>query len=224
MNSGAGICRAVRLAAIAAITVAAACAGTAARAASYEDFDFAAVVHHAEQIFVGTVDRKEARRDARGVIVTDVIFADVEPLYGVAPVNGELALEVFGGDLGDVHAEIAGEPPLVMGQRYLMFAFASGKYYTPIVGGTQGIYVVKPDPASGAQMVYNAFGHVMVREPLARHMERNTARPSASSMPDGANAGQAAASASNASSASLETVRAVVREQLRAQGKQGATP
>jgi hypothetical protein len=186
------------------------CAGPA-RATSFERFELQDVVRHAENIFVGTVSQKSSRRDTRGVIVTDVTFSSVESLYGAAPVNGELSIEVFGGEIGGVKADIAGVPPLVTGQRYLMFTFASGKYYYPIVGGAQGMYMVKSDAATGAEKLYNAYGHVMVDEPLVRHMA-NTVQPTASPMTGAGQ--QTAAPVMNESTLGLDAARAAIRQQM----------
>ena len=187
-----------------------------ARATSFEQFEFHDVVAHAENIFVGTVGQKVSRRDARGVIVTDVTFSSVESLYGAAPVNGELTIEVFGGEIGGVKADIAGVPPLVTGQRYLMFTFASGKYYYPIVGGAQGMYMVKSDAATGAEKLYNAYGHVMVDEPLARHMAvQSTALP----MTANGQASAAPTAARNESTLGLDAARTAIRQQMSLQKK-----
>jgi hypothetical protein len=133
--------------------------------------DFDQLVVEAEQILVGTVTAMQARKEPTGVIVTEVTFANPRIVKG--PDVGATTLTVLGGTVGLETLKVGGVPSFQMGMRYLVFMAGNGAAIFPVVGGDQGLFQVMQDPASGADLLLNAYG-----APVQSQSVRQAMRPS----------------------------------------------
>ena len=131
---------------------------------------FAELVDEADEIFVGGVAGLASRQTPAGTIVTDVTFSKVEVIKG-DPGVAERTLVVLGGRVGDQTLVLPGVPSFLPGVTYLVFSRGNGTSVFPVVGGDQGLYEIRSDPATGERLAFGARG-----QPVSR-MGRGPATP-----------------------------------------------
>lgn len=124
---------------------------------SFAPKNFDQLVGEAEEIFVGTVSAATSRKLPTGGIVTDVAFTNLQVLKGNTA-NTEITLMVLGGTVGEETLVIRGVPKFQMGITYLVFVEGNGKTIFPVVGGDQGMFQIRRDPATGEDRVFNSRG------------------------------------------------------------------
>ena len=124
---------------------------------TFEARDFNALVHEADQIVIGTVAAKDARRTGDREIVTDFRFDDLKIVKGAVP-STSLTLTMLGGTVGSETLAVAGAPTFQRGVRYLIFVTGNGSVMFPVVGGHQGIFQLRKDGASGVSRVHDHAG------------------------------------------------------------------
>ena len=146
-----------------------------ARAATFEPLGFDQLTARAEQIFVGTVTAANPTRTARGMIVTDFEFADLEGVKGevAAP---RTSLRMAGGTVGRNTLTIPGAPTFRIGERYIVFVEGNGRVLFPTLGGPQGVFRLQVDNAKSRTLVLDYNGQPVqslpaVAPPLARPKE-----------------------------------------------------
>src|SRR5438128_9648992 len=83
---------------------------------------FAALCNEADLVFIGTVSQVTSQWSDPEVkaIETLVTFSNVEPLWGNDA--SDVTLRFGGGQVGDLHEEVAGMPHFLAGERVLIFA------------------------------------------------------------------------------------------------------
>lgn len=120
---------------------------------------FEELVTLADQIVVGTVERRESRwRDPvqqRG-IVTQITLTDLEWLKADQP-GDTFTLQIAGGQIGPYGEAIAGLPQLSVGERYVLFVRGNSQSLFPVVGIEQGVLKVRND-AGGLARIYTFEG------------------------------------------------------------------
>ncbi len=123
--------------------------------AIYPHVDFPELVHSADVIFIGTVTDTNARFGINDrVIVTDVTFQVADLVYAGSAVtvdaSEQVVLTFAGGQIGDQGLTVSGVPEFTVGQTYAVFARLDGQpYMNPLIGGTQGLFKVVFDAATG---------------------------------------------------------------------------
>lgn len=123
---------------------------------------FAEVTQTADIIFIGTVNQQRARmNDKRTMIFTDVTFEDIQIIHVTARARQSgattIRLTYAGGQVGEVAVDVSDTPRFTDGGRYLIFMLDDGQTYsTPLVGGSQGLFEVVRDAASGQDYVLTA--------------------------------------------------------------------
>jgi hypothetical protein len=129
--------------------------GSGVTRAIYPHVEFPELAHSADIIFVGSVTSTTARFGINDrVIVTDVVFL-VEALAHVGDavtgdVTQEIVLTFAGGQVGDRGMSVSGVPTFTVGQSYVVFSHFDGQaYFNPLIGGTQGLFKVVSDAATG---------------------------------------------------------------------------
>jgi len=126
-------------------------------ATTFEPLGFDQLTTRAEQIFVGTVTAAMPARTARGMIVTDFEFADLEGVKGT--VASKTSLRMAGGTVGRNSLTIPGAPTFRVGERYIVFVEGNGRVLFPTLGGPQGIFRVQVDNAKSRTTVLDYNGH-----------------------------------------------------------------
>ena len=125
--------------------------------ASFAPKEFDQLVGEADEIFVGTASEASSRKLGTGAIVTDVTFRNLRVVKGNASA-GETTIMVLGGTVGAETLALRGVPKFQVGITYLIFVQGNGSTIFPVVGGHQGLFQIRRDPASGRELVYNASG------------------------------------------------------------------
>ena len=128
---------------------------------------FREIVHTADLIFIGTVDRQECRlNEGSKFIVTDVFFREITVLH--ATLNSRQAgratikLTHAGGTVGAIGVSVSGVPVFVTGRRYVVFMRDDGnEYLSPVVAGSQGAFGVDRDAATGQSIVLAPGGRAV---------------------------------------------------------------
>ena len=135
-----------------------------AASTTFEARDFNALVNEADQIVIGTVAAKDARRTGDREIVTDFRFDDLKIVKGAVP-SASLILTMLGGTVGSETLAVAGAPTFQRGVRYLIFVTGNGSVMFPVVGGHQGIFQLRKDGASGVSRVHDHAGRPTTKLP-----------------------------------------------------------
>ena len=135
-----------------------------AASTTFEERDFNALVSEADQIVIGTVAAKVARRTGDREIVTDFRFEDLKVVKGTVP-SASLTLTMLGGTVGTETLAVAGAPTFQRGVRYLVFVSGNGSVMFPVVGGHQGIFQLRKDGASGVSRVHDHAGRPATKLP-----------------------------------------------------------
>ena len=135
-----------------------------AASTTFEARDFNALVSEADQIVIGTVAAKNARRTGEREIVTDFRFDDVKVVKGAVPL-ASVTLTMLGGTVGTETLAVAGAPTFNVGVRYLVFVSGNGSVMFPVVGGHQGIFQLRKDGASGVSRVHDHAGRPALKLP-----------------------------------------------------------
>ncbi len=114
------------------------------------------------------------------MIFTRVKLAIDEEVYGVA--GSQVVLEVAGGSYGGQTLTIQGMPRFEKGKAYLLLLRRG--YETagdPVVGVNQGFFQVLTDPATGAEVLLDASGDVVIGvandDVVVRHGAARSGRP-----------------------------------------------
>lgn len=141
-----------------------------ADAASFKAKSFDDLVAQAQQIFVGTSIGSNAHYTERGLIVTDYSFDIIETVKGATatspgPGPGPFIVTLLGGKVGDVELAISGAPKFDIGVKYFLFVSGNGSTMFPLVGGHQGIYQVRTDPATGQENLHDYDGNALSQLP-----------------------------------------------------------
>ena len=134
-----------------------------AHATTFEPLGFDQLTARAEQIFVGTVTEANPTRTARGMIVTDFVFTDLEGVKG--DVSAKTSLRMAGGTVGRNTLTIPGAPTFRVGERYLVFVEGNGKVLFPTLGGPQGIFRMKYDNEKSRTVVVDYAGRPVASLP-----------------------------------------------------------
>jgi hypothetical protein len=88
--------------------------------------------------------RRAARRDARGLIVTDTRLRVEEVVAGDARPGGELTLTTLGGVLAGEELAVSHMPRLEQDASYVLFVDPRRETYDPVVGNDKGAFRVGP--------------------------------------------------------------------------------
>lgn len=134
--------------------------------AHYPVLTFAEVAQTADIVFVGTVSGETCWANDR-MVYTDVAF-DVQTLVRVSEHSQQgrsqrIRLTIPGGTCNGETVVIAGNPKLVVGETYCVFAHDDGLIYAnPIVGGDQGLFSMVLDSTTGRQCVVTQAGQAVV--------------------------------------------------------------
>ena len=135
-----------------------------ARATTFEPLGFDQLTARAEQIFVGTVTAANPTRTARGMIVTDFVFTNLEGVKGEVAAKAT-SLRMAGGTVGRQTLTIPGAPTFRVGERYLVFVEGNGKVLFPTLGGPQGIFRMKYDAEKSRTVVLDYGGQPVASLP-----------------------------------------------------------
>lgn len=127
------------------------------RATTFEPLGFDQLTARAEQIFVGTVTAANPTRTARGMIVTDFEFTDLEGVKGDVSAP-RTSLRMAGGTVGRNTLTIPGAPTFRVGERYIVFVEGNGRVLFPTLGGPQGIFRLQVDSAKSRTLVLDYSG------------------------------------------------------------------
>ena len=136
---------------------------------------FRQVVADAESIYLGRVVATSARWQAgRGTkaIVTEVEFAVERAYKGPAPMR--TILRFHGGSIGGVTMDVEGSHRFLPGQRVVLFVAADAASPDPLVGGSQGLYLVTVNPRTKAETVRPSFDERAKPVPLGDFEARIT--------------------------------------------------
>jgi hypothetical protein len=123
---------------------------------------FAEVAQTADLIFIGTVSEQSSRvNDKRTMIFTDVVFRAIQIVHATArstqKSSATIRLTYAGGRVGNRGVDVSDTPRFTEGRRYLIFMADDGRTYSsPIIGGSQGLFEVVRDAASGQEYVLTA--------------------------------------------------------------------
>jgi len=139
-------------------------AALSSNAATFEALDFDQLSTRAEQIFIGTVVASTPVTTARGEIVTDFAFRDLETVKGAVQ-GAEASVRMLGGNDGARFVHVPGAPTFRVGQRYLVFIEGNGRVMFPTLGGSQGVFRMELDKASGRTMVLDYGGRPVTTLP-----------------------------------------------------------
>lgn len=128
--------------------------------------DLHGLVSNAQVIVTATCTEVRAQADPSrpGIVGTVAWFDAVETIRenvpGTAPRNGQLELHYLGGSADGIHLHFCGMPTFTPGERYLLFLLNDGtRYMTPIVGGSQGQFIIRTTPDGSLTYALNAGGH-----------------------------------------------------------------
>ena len=152
--------------------------------ASQIKLSFAEVAQSSDLIFIGTVESQVSRfNDQRTFIITEVLFTDIMLVHGTQRSTqsneDHIVLQHAGGCVGDLCLKVSVAPSFQTGHRYLLFVSDDGKtYVNPMIGGTQGIFEVIKDEATGTEFVLTA-GRRLVRGADIRGLNSGTSRVAA---------------------------------------------
>jgi hypothetical protein len=122
------------------------------------------LAQNADLIVTGRVVSQSTHwNQAHTMIFTDVRFAIDPPVYATATsksvATGELVLSFAGGTIGDTTALISDQQSWEQGRRYLLFTRDDGRTYAdPIIGGSQGAFLLMTDEATGRELVLTRAG------------------------------------------------------------------
>lgn len=136
------------------------CLGEPCTATQLLPMSLKSVAKLAKLSFAGTVSRIEYRRAGKDV-VTDVQFTDVQLARGRRP---DVKLTVLGGVMDGQEHGVVGMPRFELGKRYIILAADTGtsrNFYLPIIGLTEGVFRLLPDPRHGS-VVHNLAGRPLV--------------------------------------------------------------
>lgn len=124
--------------------------GTATAATDDTTYTIRELTKQANIVFTGTVDdsRSEWNED-NTQIYTYVTFSVDELIKGVAP-SKKVTIKQLGGTMGDITLYIVGAPGFEKGEEVLLFA---NDELIPVVGMSQGKFVIETEPATGRKMV-----------------------------------------------------------------------
>jgi hypothetical protein len=140
---------------------------TTARA-SHVRIALAEMAQTAHLVFVGTVESQTSRtNDAGTMIVTDVVFTDVEVVSATDSSrqrnSSRITLTFPGGTVGDLSVSLSSSVRVETGRRYLLFAYDDGKIYaSPTLGGSQGLFEIVRDAQSSEEFVLAAGRRAVV--------------------------------------------------------------
>lgn len=129
--------------------------GCVAAATSYPPVSFNDLVTRADVIFVGDVIDVRAfslPTRERTIIKTRVTFRVSDPLFGTS--GAVEILEFMGGEIPGAAMEIAGMPRFREGERRMVFARRE-RSANPVVGFTQGVFLVTRDAAGIDRVLKN---------------------------------------------------------------------
>lgn len=128
--------------------------------------DFNGLVSNAHVVITATCTDVRVNSDPvnSGVVGSMARFDEVQIIRenkaGTAPRSRELELHYLGGSDGETHLHVCGTPSFKPGSRYLLFLFNDGtRYISPIVGGTQGLFVIRNTADGRLAYAVNAEGH-----------------------------------------------------------------
>ena len=156
------------------------CCALPARAATFEAMDFDRLAAEAEQVFIGTVDSAAMHATSPRRIVTDFRFVDIELVKGDPP-GPSTQVRMLGGTVGDLTLSIPGAPTFRVGTRYLVFIAGNRRVMFPTLGGSQGIFQIRENRATGEAEVFDYGGRPVTAppgiEPLAAHEKSVVMRP-----------------------------------------------
>ncbi|MBK9146195.1 MAG: T9SS type A sorting domain-containing protein [Flavobacteriales bacterium] len=131
--------------------------------------DLHGLVSNAHVIVTATCTDVRAQADpARPGIVGTVAWFDAvetirENVPGTAPRNGQLELHYLGGSADGINLHFCGMPTFTAGERYLLFLLNDGtRYMTPIVGASQGQFIIRTTPDGGTTYAVNTGGHAVL--------------------------------------------------------------
>lgn len=160
-----------------AVVGAAAAVASPAHATISQALSLDELVDQADHVVLATCVDARASRDGRRRIVTDFTLRVEESMKGDAASGASLTLRRLGGAIGDLGMQIAGEPHLEVGRRYLVFlrTLSDGRTLRP-VGMSQGVMPVHEDATGeltvqpggdGMALVQRAAGGQLVPAPAA---------------------------------------------------------
>jgi hypothetical protein len=124
----------------------AAATGGPAMASFIGGLRFAELARSALAVVRARVVRQVARRDHRGLIVTDTRLKVEEVVAGDdgPPAGGEFTLTTLGGALGGEELAVSHMPRLEPGAAYVLFVDPRRRTYDPVVGNEAGVFRIGP--------------------------------------------------------------------------------
>ena len=121
---------------------------------------FEEVVMKADEIFEGEVTSQQSELSANGkTIYTYVTFTQLESIKGTG-VNTTKTLRFEGGRVGDDVLTVVGMPTFEVDEKVILFVKGNITNQTlcPLVGWTQGKFVVEVDPITGTEFIGDGLG------------------------------------------------------------------
>jgi hypothetical protein len=122
------------------------------------------LARYSATVFAGTAVRSHTERTS-GRIITTVTFRNLRIAKGL-PVDS-ISLVLEGGTIGGEMVAVDGQPGFQVGDRYIVFASDSKsdqaqRWYLPVVGLYEGLFLVRRDAATGEARVFNSLGFPLV--------------------------------------------------------------
>jgi hypothetical protein len=128
----------------------------------------------ADEVVLGRVLERRARRAGSGRIVTDTSVQVEDTVKGSSTQGEVLSVTTLGGELGDLGMRVEGEARLEVGARYVLFLRRLDRTLRP-VGMSQGALPVREDTAGltvlpggqGLSLVHRVRGGALAPAPSA---------------------------------------------------------
>jgi len=122
----------------------------------------AQLADQADLIFVGTANDMQAFKNQEGAIITKITFSAETVLKGSDKLEGlsEVALNFAGGKIGETRLRVSDVPIIQFNKRYvLMVRYDGNEYASPVVGMSQGLFIVENEPATNRNLVLGLAGN-----------------------------------------------------------------
>lgn len=121
---------------------------------------FDQLVSEADLILVGTVADLQGKRMNNGAIATHITFDDINIVKGQTA-HQTYTLEMLGGTIGREHFEIPGAPTFTLGETYVLFIKGNRTSMFPLVGATQGQFIVRHEHSGELAVLIDTHNRVI---------------------------------------------------------------
>src|SRR3989339_514609 len=135
--------------------------------AQYPKLLFKEVIQKADIIFIGTVDKQECfQNKMKTMIYTDVTFSNLEiiSVKNNSPNKNveNIKLTYAGGHYNGKGITVSDQPSFEINHRYLIFLNDDKLYVNPIVGASQGIFLIEKEGISDDEIILNYSGKKVI--------------------------------------------------------------